>query len=89
MFFLGLVLIGFGSSYYHLDPNNDSLVWDRLPITLSFMAFFTISLGESISTYTASKLFYPLLLIGILSLVYWNFTESIGEGDLRIYALVH
>ena len=88
MFFFGLILIGFGSGYYHLDPNNDSLVWDRLPITLSFMAFFTISLGESISTHTASKLFYPLLLIGILSVVYWNFTESIGEGDLRIYALV-
>ena len=88
MFFLGIILIGFGSGYYHFNPNNDSLFWDRLPITLSFMAFFTISLGESISTNTASKLFYPLLLIGVLSVFYWDFTESIGDGDLRIYGLV-
>ncbi len=88
MFFLGLILIGMGSGYYHLDPSNASLVWDRMPITLSFMAFFAISLGESVSTDIASKLLFPLILIGILSVVYWDFTESIGEGDLRIYAIV-
>ena len=31
---------------------------------------------------------FPLILIGILSVVYWDFTESIGEGDLRIYSIV-
>lgn len=28
--FAGLLLTAFGSSYYHLDPNNTRLVWDRL-----------------------------------------------------------
>ena len=88
IFFIGLILIGLGSGYYHLDPSNASLVWDRMPITLSFMAFFAISLGESVSTDIDSKLLYPLILIGILSVVYWDFTKSIGEGDLRIYAIV-
>jgi hypothetical protein len=32
--FLGIFLTGFGSSYYHWNPNNDTLFWDRLPMTL-------------------------------------------------------
>ena len=48
IFFLGLILVGLGSGYYHLDPTNNSLVWDRMAITISFMSFFTISIGESV-----------------------------------------
>src|SRR5690349_24556260 len=36
--FAGLFLTGFGSSYYHLDPNDSTLFWDRLPMTLCFAA---------------------------------------------------
>ena len=32
--FTGIFLTGFGSSYYHLDPNDSTLFWDRLPMTL-------------------------------------------------------
>lgn len=32
--FIGLLLTAFGSSYYHLSPNNARLVWDRLPMTI-------------------------------------------------------
>jgi hypothetical protein len=28
---LGLVLTAIGSAWYHRDPNNATLVWDRLP----------------------------------------------------------
>jgi hypothetical protein len=34
--FLGIFLTGFGSSYYHWNPNDDTLFWDRLPMTLCF-----------------------------------------------------
>ena len=30
--FLGIFLTGFGSSYYHWNPNNDTLFWDRFDI---------------------------------------------------------
>ena len=36
-FFLGLVLTGLGSWYYHLDPSNSTLVGDRMAITLSLI----------------------------------------------------
>lgn len=34
--FAGIFLTGFGSSYYHLDPNDSTLFWDRLPMTICF-----------------------------------------------------
>ena len=87
-FFFGLVLIGLGSGYYHLDPSNSTLVGDRMAITITFMSFFVLILGESISTKTASRLLIPLIFLGLASVVYWNITETLGTGDLRFYALV-
>jgi len=87
-FFLGLVLTGLGSGYYHLDPSNSTLVGDRMAITVTFMSFFVLIFGESISTRTALRLLVPLLFLGLASVVYWNITENLGTGDLRFYALV-
>ena len=87
-FFLGLVLTGLGSGYYHLDTSNSTLVGDRMAITISFMSFFVLIFGESISTRTASRLLLPLLFLGLASVVYWNISENLGTGDLRFYALV-
>src|SRR5262249_14597014 len=36
--FGGIFLTGFGSSYYHWSPNDDTLFWDRLPMALAFLA---------------------------------------------------
>jgi hypothetical protein len=87
-FFAALIMIGPGSAYYHWAPDNQSLVWDRLPITLAFMSFFSIILAERISLKIAKKMFPPLLIAGILSIVYWHYSESTGAGDLRPYGLV-
>ena len=87
-FFMGLVLTGLGSGYYHLDPLNSTLVGDRMAITVTFMSFFVLIFGETISTRTASRLLLPLLFLGLASVVYWNITENLGTGDLRFYALV-
>jgi hypothetical protein len=88
VFFAGVFLTGFGSGYYHLDPSNETLVWDRLPMTLAFMAFLSMIVGEYLSLGIARMLLWPLLVVGILSIVYWHVTESAGHGDLRPYALV-
>lgn len=88
VFFVGVFLTGVGSAYYHLNPSNETLFWDRLPMTISFMAFFTIVICEFISIKLGARLFIPLLFIGILSLLYWQITESKGVGDLRFYVLV-
>ena len=87
-FFMGLVLIGLGSGFYHLNPSNASLVGDRIAITITFMAFLVLIIGESISTKTASRLLFPLIFLGLASVIYWNITENLGIEDLRFYALV-
>lgn len=87
-FFIGVLLTGFGSGYYHYQPDNQTLVWDRLPMTIAFMALFSAIIGEYISTRLAWKLFAPLLILGITSVIYWYVTELNGHGDLRAYALV-
>lgn len=88
MLFFGTVMIGFGSGYYHLRPDNMTLVWDRLPMSIVFMALFSIIIGEFVSTLTGKWLFIPLLFAGIISVIYWYLTENQGIGDLRLYALV-
>ena len=87
-FFMGLVLIGLGSGYYHLNPSNSTLVGDRMAITITFMSFLVLIIGESISTKTASRLLFPLIFLGLASVIYWIITENLGMGDLRFYALV-
>ena len=87
-FFIGVLLTGFGSAYYHYQPGNQTLLWDRLPMTIAFMALFSAIVGEYISTQLAWKLFFPLLTLGIISVVYWHVTELNGHGDLRPYVLV-
>src|SRR5258706_8364410 len=41
-FFAGTCLVAVGSGYYPLAPSNDTLLWDRLPMAIVFMAFFSI-----------------------------------------------
>ncbi len=88
MFFAALVAIAPGSAYYHWMPDNQSLVWDRLPMTIAFMSFFTIILAERLSLKFAKIMFLPLIIAGVLSIVYWHYSELAGEGDLRPYGLV-
>jgi hypothetical protein len=88
VFFIGLILTGFGSGYYHYAPGSQTLIWDRLPMTIMFMGLFTSITGEIISSRAAVRLLLPLLAVGIGSVLWWAWTESIGAGDLRLYALV-
>lgn len=88
VFFSGVFLTAFGSSYYHLAPANDPLAWDRLPMTIGFAGLFSIIVGEFVAARIGRMLVVPLLLVGIVSVEYWIWTESRGAGDLRLYALV-
>jgi hypothetical protein len=88
VFFAFILLTGFGSAHYHSAPDNNTLVWDRMPLAVAFMAFFAITIGERIDTRLGRLLFGPLLLLGAGSVWYWHLTEVHGRGDLRPYLLV-
>jgi len=86
--FAGLLLTAFGSSYYHLNPGNARLVWDRLPMTIVFMSLVAALIAERISLRAGLWLLPILLLIGVGSVLQWYMSELHGVGDLRFYATV-
>ena len=86
--FAGTVLVALGSAYYHWAPSNETLVWDRLPMTLAFMGIFAMILAERIDVKTGVVLLVPLVIAGVASVVYWQMTEQSGHGDLRPYVAV-
>lgn len=88
LYFIGLTLTAVGSSYYHADPTNARLTWDRLPLTVTFMALVTAVLAERLSWRLAGWLLGPLIALGMASVLYWHWTEEQGAGDLRYYLLV-
>lgn len=49
LLFVGVLLTGLGSAYYHWNPGNDALVWDRIPMTIVFMSFLSATVTELVS----------------------------------------
>src|SRR4249920_3174345 len=45
-FFAGVATVSAGSAYYHANPNNGTLVWDRLPLIVGLMGLWAAILGE-------------------------------------------
>src|SRR5207245_1561492 len=65
LLFFGVTLTGFGSSYYHWQPDNDRLVWDRLPMSIAFMSFFASTIAERINPKAGLLLLLPLVALGL------------------------
>jgi hypothetical protein len=86
--FLGLLLTAFGSAYYHLAPDNDRLMWDRLPMTIAFMALVAALIAERAGRELGLWLLPVLLAAGMGSVVQWHLTVRRGAGDVRFYAVV-
>jgi hypothetical protein len=78
--FSGILLTGFGSAYYHLHPDDISLFWDRLPMTLCFAGILAAMVEERVTARAGSVVLWPLLAIGIFSVLVWRWA-----GDLRLY----
>lgn len=81
--FLGAALVSVGSGYYHWAPDNASLVWDRLPMTISFMGLFAALLSEHINERLERGLLLSALAVGATSVAWWHYAD-----DLRVYLWV-
>jgi hypothetical protein len=78
-----LFLTGFGSAYYHWDPTDATLFWDRLPMAVGFSALLGLMVIERMDLALGRRLWMPLVLAAIGSLVFWR-----AGGDLRFYGLL-
>jgi hypothetical protein len=81
--FSGVLLTFFGSAYYHLAPSDSRLVWDRLPMTLVFMALLACVISGKTGSRSSRLILSVLLACGVASVLWWSFTN-----DLRPYVLV-
>ena len=81
--FAGIFLTTFGSAYYHWAPDTPRLLWDRLPMTIGFMALLALIIGASFGEKFGRRLLLPLVAAGLASVVWWRMS-----GDLRPYVLV-
>lgn len=86
VFFLGALLTCFGSAYYHAAPDNPRLVWDRLPMTLGFAGLVAAAIAERVDLKLGLRSLWPLLLVGVVTVIYWYATERMGAGNLIPYA---
>jgi hypothetical protein len=86
--FLGLVLTAFGSAYYHLAPDNDRLVWDRLPMTIVFMPLVSALIAERVNLKLGLWLLPILTAVGVGSVIQWHFSVEHAAGDLRFFGAV-
>ena len=83
VFFLGTALTFLGSAYYHWTPNSETLIWDRLPITIAFMGLFSGLVSEHVGLDYERAILAPALAVGIASVAWWHYTD-----DLRVYVWV-
>ncbi len=86
LFLIGLLLTAVGSGYYHLAPDNERLVCDRLPIGLAAAGVLAGVRAETRGGTHASRYAAILTVLAILSVGWWHYTDSPQHpGDLRPY----
>ncbi|MDM5177885.1 hypothetical protein PO883_11850 [Massilia sp. DJPM01] len=84
MFFVAILLTGFGSSWYHLAPDDTRLVWDRLPIALACVSLLAAALHDAFPTrFTPLPTLAALCALGAASVFWWS-----ASGNLGPYLLI-
>ncbi|GAU35935.1 hypothetical protein TSUD_69680 [Trifolium subterraneum] len=87
-FYAAVTSVGFGSSYYHLGPNDNGLVCDRLPMTVAFASLVAILIIERIDANKGTISIFPLIMTAMISRLFMIMPEVRFFGDIRPYLLV-
>jgi hypothetical protein len=77
VFFLGFVLTAIGSAYYHMDPNDRGLAWDRMGMVVAFAGVLGLVAAHRVSVRAANVLLPVALAGGVLSVGWFAATGSI------------
>lgn len=85
--FAAVGFAGIGSTYFHLAPDADRLMWDRLPIALGFMALLAGVIGDRLGAQASLRALAPLLVAGAMSVFYWRWSMLRGTENIVPYAI--
>jgi len=83
LFFIAIILTGLGSSYYHQNPNDFTLVFDRLAMSLVFAVVLAMLAYLKISPRFGLHTLAELLILAPLTVLIWNY-----NGNLTPYAVL-
>lgn len=83
VFFAGLVLTAIGSSLYHWQPTDATLVLDRAAMAVAFAGLLSLATAEQVSPRAGALLGASLLLAGPAAVWFWS-----AGGNLLPWALV-
>ncbi|WKA25815.1 hypothetical protein [Bradyrhizobium roseum] len=87
LFLIGLLLTAFGSAFYHLAPDNISLIWDMLAIALVCAGLIAGVRGDTLGSNSGPEVI-ALALYAVASVAWWAITDVNGAADLRPYLLL-
>jgi hypothetical protein len=89
VFFVAACCTWFGSSCYHWSPQDATLAWDRLPMTLSFTSLLAAMISERISVPAGARLLWPLVAAGAASVWWWRWTGNLAPyGAAQYFSIV-
>jgi hypothetical protein len=89
VFAVALIGTAVGSSFYHLQPNDTRLVFDRLPIAWGCAAVLCAFLAERVHPlWSHVGVLLVILVSASVSVIVWWYTNATGAGDLRAYLFV-
>ena len=83
LFFVGLLCTAVGSASYHWAPQNASLVWDRLGMSVAFAGLLGLAVQTRLDDTSASVAALIMLVAAPLSVAVWAQT-----GNVLPWALV-
>jgi hypothetical protein len=81
--FGGLLLTAVGSTYYHRQPDNFGLAWDRLGMVVAFAGLLSMAVADRISLRAGVAMLVAIVLAGSVSVVVWY-----QAGDLLPWVVV-
>lgn len=87
---IGAIVVCIGSGYYHLEPNDYRLLWDRLPMSLVFSGIFCYGVTQLklVPFWDKNKFSYGYLVFSIAAVVCWFMGTLININLLAPYVFL-
>ncbi len=86
--FFSITMVAFGSIYYHWAPDIHRLLWDRIPIAIAIAALLSATLIERVDATIGLRVLPLLVILAVLSVLYWYWTEQQGSGNINFYIVM-
>lgn len=80
---VALVLVSFGSTYFHLEPTRERLFWDRLPMCLTISTILGAIIADRVHLRWGLRLAGFFAVASVVTLILWR----TGTVSLRPYLL--